>query len=398
VSRRKPVAIIVHAYYDEDARIRRHVGALVDDGREVDVFALRRPDDAPVGHEGPVTVHRLPVGRHQGAALPIYLGEYVAFAAMAMAALVRQHLRRRYALVHVATIPDFLVFATLPLRLAGVPTLIDLHEAMPEFFRSRFPAASKPLPLAMLRLQERWSIGYANAALTVNEALRDRLIALGVPADKVSITLNTPSLAMFDPSKAPERAFGQDGEIRLVYAGALTPTYELDVLVRAVKQLAGVRPERIVLDVYGRGDSQPALEALVAELGVSDRVRFHGRIPLDAVPGAIAAADIGIAPTRRDDFTDISLSTKVFEYGAMGRPVVASGLPMVGRYFPGGEVTTYESGDPGALADAIASLIDDPAGRTAKVAAMQVRVHELSWEHEAAKYRALVDRLGARRS
>jgi glycosyltransferase involved in cell wall biosynthesis len=398
VSARRPVAIVVHAYYDEDARIRRHVDALVAGGREVDVFALRRPDDEPVGREGAVTVHRLPVGRHQGASLPVYLGEYAAFAGAALWRLALAHRRRRYAVVHVATIPDFLVFAALPLRLVGVPVILDLHEAMPEFFRSRFPAASGRIPLALLHLQERLAVGFASAALTVNDALRDRLVALGVPAGKITVTLNTPSLAMFDPAAHPARAFAGDGTVRLVYAGALTPIYELDVLVAAVGVLAARRPDlRVELDVFGRGDSSAALEAQVAELGLEGRVRLNGRIPLEAVPAAIAAADIGIAPTRRDQFTDISLSTKVFEYGAMAKPVVASSLPTVARYFPGDEVTTYEPGSPEALAAAVEALVDDEARRDARVERMTLRVRELSWEHEAARYRALVDRLEAGR-
>ena len=395
----RPVAIVVHAYYDEDARIRRHAEALAAAGREVDVFALRRPGDAPQGRQGAISVHRLPVGRHQGAGLPVYLGEYLAFAGMAMVALTREHARRHYAVAHVATIPDFLVFATLPLRMVGVPVILDLHEAMPEFFSSRFPAASGRLPNALLRLQERSSIRYASAALTVNDALRDRLIGLGVPADKVTVTLNTPSLALFDPTTVPSRAFAEDGRVRLVYVGALTPTYEIDVLVRAMDELARLRPDlQTELDVYGRGDSSEPIAALVAELGLGDRVRLHGRIPLEDVPTVVAAADIGIAPTRRDAFTDISLSTKVFEYGAMGRPVVASGLPTIGRYFPGGEVTVYTPGDPASLARAVLGLVDDPIGRASSTAAMLERVHELSWEHEAERYRALVRRLESSRS
>ncbi len=398
MSRRRPAAIVVHAYYDEDARIRRHAEALVESGREVDVFALRRPDDEPVGRDGGVTVHRLPVGRHQGASLPVYLGEYLAFAGAASLALAREHRRRRYAVVHVATIPDFLVFATLPLRMVGVPVVLDLHEAMPEFFRSRFPAASSRLPLAALHLQERLAVAYATAVLTVNDALRDRLIGLGVPASKVTVTLNTPSLVMFDPAVVPARPFAADGVVRLVYAGALTPVYEVDVLVRAVRILVDTRPDLPVeLDVYGRGDSSDGLQALVRELALLDRVHLHGRIPLERVPVAIAAADIGIAPTRRDAFTDISLSTKVFEYGALARPVVASRLPTVERYFPGGEVTTYEPGDPAALAAAVAALADDAEAREAKVAAMTSRVRELSWEHEALRYVALVEQLEAAR-
>jgi glycosyltransferase involved in cell wall biosynthesis len=397
-ARHRPVAIVVHAYYEEDARIRRHAEALVAGGREVDVFALRRHGHAPVARDGGVTVHRLPVRRHQGASLPVYLGEYLAFAAAVLGRLALAHRYRRYAVVHVATIPDFLVFATAPLRIAGVPVILDLHEAMPEFFRSRFPAAGGRGPLAMLRLQERLAVRFASAALTVNDALRDRLISLGVPPGKITVTLNSPSLALFDPARHPPRAFAGDGTVRLVYAGALTPIYELDVLVEAVGILAARSPDlRVELDVYGRGDSAAQLEAQAAALGLADRVRLNGRIPLEAVPAAIATADIGIAPTRRDEFTDISLSTKVFEYGAMAKPVVATALPTIARYFPGDEVTTYEPGSAEALATAIETLAGDSALRDGRVQRMTARVRELSWEHEATRYRDLVDRLEATR-
>ncbi|HEX7222107.1 MAG TPA: glycosyltransferase, partial [Candidatus Limnocylindrales bacterium] len=132
-------------------------------------------------------------------------------------------------------------------------------------------------------------------------------------------------------------------------------------------------------------------QATVLQLG--ERVTFHGRIPIDAVPAAIGRADIGLAPTRRDAFTDVSLSTKVFEYAAMGKPVVASRLPMVERTFPEGGVATYEPGDAASLAAAIARLIDDPAGRDEAVEAAAAVVREASWEGEAVRYVGLVERL-----
>jgi glycosyltransferase involved in cell wall biosynthesis len=107
----------------------------------------------------------------------------------------------------------------------------------------------------------------------------------------------------------------------------------------------------------------------------------------------VAAADIGIAPTRRDRFTDLSLSTKVYEYAAMGKPVVASRLPLVERTFPAGSVSTYEPGDPRSMADAIVALADDADARERAVARTASIVADAAWEHESQAYLALVERL-----
>jgi glycosyltransferase involved in cell wall biosynthesis len=124
-------------------------------------------------------------------------------------------------------------------------------------------------------------------------------------------------------------------------------------------------------------------------------VSLPGRIPIEDVPGAIAAADVGVAPTRLDRFTAMSLSTKILEYAAMGKPVVASRLPTVERYFVPDTLTTYEPGDAEALAAAILTLTDDPDDRRARVERTRARVEELGWERQAVSYRAVVERLVA---
>ena len=391
--------MIVHAYYEEDPRVRREAESLVAAGRPVQVLGLRRPGGPDTSVVEGVRVHHLDVQRHQGAGLGVYLREYLSFLARAMFAAVRLHRRERFALVQVHSLPDFLVFAALPLRLVGVPVLLDLHEAMPEFFRSRFPGASNALVHRLLLLQERLSIALSTATITVNPPMRDRLVRLGVPAAKTGVVVNSPSLGRFDLARHTRRPFREDGRLRLIYAGALTPTYELDVAVAAVARIASTRPDLdVAFDVYGRGDSGPGLTAQAAELGVTDRVTFHGRIPIEDVPAAVARADIGLAPTRHDRFTDMSLSTTVFEYAAMGKPVVASRLPMVEATFPPGTVATYAPGDAVELAAAIVAFADDSSAREAAVARTAAIVAAGSWEHEAAGYRALVDRLIDRRS
>jgi glycosyltransferase involved in cell wall biosynthesis len=388
--------MLTHSYYEEDPRVRREAEAIVAAGRPVDVFALRRPDDPPSEVLDGVSVRRLGVQRHQGAGLATYLREYLAFLVRAGVALTRAHRRRRYGLVQVHTLPDFLVFAALPVRLTGVPVILDLHEAMPEFYRSRFHGRAGRLGHTLLRLQERASTRFATAVLTVNDALGERLVGLGLPPSKLTIIPNAPSLARFDPARHPARPFMADGTLRLVYAGALSPIYEIDVVLDAMARLARDRPGLpVCLALYGRDFAEVPLHARATELGLADRVAFHGRIPIEAVPAAIAGADIGLAPTRRSDFTDFSLSTKAFEYAAMGRTVVASRLPMVERVF-GDDVVTYEPGDADDLAAALLRLVDEPEMREARVSRALARVRTLGWEHESARYLELVERLAVR--
>jgi glycosyltransferase involved in cell wall biosynthesis len=393
----RPVAMIVHAYYEEDPRVRREAEALVAVGRPVTVFALRRPGTAREERLAGVDVRRLGVQRHQGASLAVYLLEYLGFLVRAALALARVNRRRRFALVQVHSIPDFLVAAALPLRLTGVPVILDLHEAMPDFFRYRFPRAANPLAYRALLLQERLSLAMADQVITVNDALAARLRTRGVGDDRLTVIPNVPSLARFDPGAHAVRRFMEDGTLRLAYAGALSPTYELDVAIRAVAEITAARPEvPVVLDLYGRDFAEVGLADLARDLGLADRVRFHGRIAIEEVPAALAAADIALAPTRRNPFTEHSLSTKLFESVAMAKPTVATRLPLVERTFAADEIRMYEPGDAADLARAILAYVDDAHDREARVARARLRVADMSWEREAVRYLELVDRTIAR--
>jgi glycosyltransferase involved in cell wall biosynthesis len=341
-----------------------------------------------------VELELLNVQRHQGAGVLVYLREYLSFLVRSAWVAARLHRRRHFRLAQVHSLPDFLVFAAMPLRLTGVPLILDLHEAMPEFFKTRFPGAANPVTYRLLLLSERLSIAVATRVLTVNDAMCSRLLRLGVRPDKLTVVINSPSLGRFDATAHPTRAFREDGRLRLVYTGALTPTYELDVALRALAAIAVRRPDLDVrLDLYGRGDSEDALRTLAAELGLGERVVFHGRIPIEDVPRAVAEADIGLAPTRLDPFTHMTLSTKVYEYAAMRKAVVASRLPLIQESFPPDTVMAYEPGNEDEMTGAILALADDAAERVARIERTLEIVRETSWEVASRPYLALVEQV-----
>ena len=114
-------------------------------GRDVDVFSLRRPGDPPGGTLEGVRITRLDVQRHQGSPIATYLAEYSALPGPG-------HVRARRAPTAAAATP----WSRSTRRPTSSPSprsrsawrasrvLLDLHEATPEFFRSRWPGASNP--------------------------------------------------------------------------------------------------------------------------------------------------------------------------------------------------------------------------------------------------------------
>ena len=78
-ARGRPALMIVHAYYEEDPRVRRQAETLTEAGRPVHVIGLRRQDDPVDSELAGVRIRHLDVQRHQGAGLGTYLGEYLAF-------------------------------------------------------------------------------------------------------------------------------------------------------------------------------------------------------------------------------------------------------------------------------------------------------------------------------
>jgi glycosyltransferase involved in cell wall biosynthesis len=390
------IAIVVHAVYPGDSRIRRQTDALAAAGHEVDLFCLRGPGEAPEEMIGPLRVMRLPVNR-AFTSFAGHLAEYLAFAGMAAIRVTREHRRRRYRLVQVATVPDFLAFSAFPIKLTGVPLLLDLHEDMPEFFRDRFARPLlRPLRPAVAGAA-RVSAAVADELITVHEPLRQLSIARGVPADKISVVMNGADTSLFDPSRHPRRGFMEDGELRLVHHSNFQRIYGLDVAVEAVARIdPGELPLR--LDVYGDGPYRPQIEAAIDRTGSGDRVHLNGRAPIDDLPGLLAASDIGLVPSLPEPYLQYSLSTKLLEYAAMGLPIIASDLATFRAHFTDDAIRFVPGGDVVALAGAIRELAADPeaAGRLGEEARRQSAGY--AWEEQAPRYLAVVQRLLARRA
>jgi glycosyltransferase involved in cell wall biosynthesis len=296
----------------------------------------------------------------------------------------------------VASVPDFLVFAALPEKLAGVPVILDLHEDMPEFFRDRFSAPLLRPLLPLVSAATRASASVADELITVHEPLRQLSIARGVAPEKISVVMNSADGRLFDPARHERRAFMADGELRLIHHSNFQRIYGLDVAVDAVSRL---RPGlRWRLDVYGDGPWRPQIEAAILRTGTGDRVHLHGRVAMDDLPRLLAAADIGLVPSLPEPYLEYSLSTKLLEYAAMGVPTIASDLATFRHHFTDAALSFVPGGDPGALARGLEAMADHPEQTVAMGQEARRQASAYDWEVQRARYLEIVDRLVAGRN
>jgi glycosyltransferase involved in cell wall biosynthesis len=389
--RDRTVCIITHSAYPVEPRCRRMAEALVERGYTVDVLCLRLSGQPAEESLNGVQVRRLPVTRHQGAGAGVYIREYGQFFLLAAAELVRMHRQRGYALVQVHNPPDALVFCTLPLKLAGIPIILDLRELTPELFMSRFHWPRNSFAVRVLTILERLACAYASSVLVLHERHRQIMLTRNVPAEKLVQVMNCPDERLFDPTALLQA--GRDGKAFVVINhGGMMERYGVDLLVRAV---AGVRDQipDIRLELYGTGDFRPYLEQLVRDLALTDRVRFHGQQPLEQMPAAIALADVGVTPMRQDVFTDCGLPTKLLEYVALKVPAIASRTATTADYFDDSMVYFFRPGDTGDLADKLLAVYRDPSGAAERASRARHFTDIHNWSTESANYMALVSRL-----
>jgi glycosyltransferase involved in cell wall biosynthesis len=180
-----------------------------------------------------------------------------------------------------------------------------------------------------------------------------------------------------------------DGIVRLLYVGRVVRTKGLRDAIRALTRLTTSTP--VVLDVLGEGFDRAACEALVAELGLGDVVRFHGWQPRERVEDFYRAADVSVFPSYREPGGNV-----VFESMGYGLPLVVTDLGGPGNVVDDTCGIRVHPENPEQFADdlavAITRLVDDPALRARLGAAARERVAETAvWDRKVEQLEALYD-------
>lgn len=190
----------------------------------------------------------------------------------------------------------------------------------------------------------------------VGAHLAEAVRAQGVAAERVRFVPNAVAL------DGPRAALAHVGDAPLIVAGGrLHEKKGFDVLIRAMALLRD-RGVAARCRIAGEGAERPRLEALIADLGLADRVALTGWT--DDLPAVLAEGDVFAFPSHQEGFPLVLLQAM-----AAGLPIVSSAIDGPNAMIRGGmNGVLVADADPAALADGLADLIADPA-RAAQLAA-----------------------------
>jgi|SRR5579875_1782128 len=366
------IAMIGYTLYPSDPRVRRAAEALGEAGHQVDVFAVAHDAMKAGNGRGFLRLHLLRMRRQQSGGAR-YAFEYGAFFAWAFAWVSILHARRRYDVVYVHNMPNFLVFAGLLPKLTGAGIVLDVHDPAAELMAC---IRGRDLPPWLRRLvdaEERVSMSFSDAFITVNESMRRRLSAM--TRRPVTVVMNLPDPALFAPPQEPR---DRESPAWVVYSGSVAERHGVDLVVRALALLAGEYPS-LRFRILGEGPAVEPVMRLARELAVADRVEFRGFVPNDEIPSVLNGATAGISSQREGTFGALVFSMKVAEYVALGLPVVCSGIATMRHYFSADELLFFEPGSAADLARAIRELLADPAAAEERAVRSLIKLDKLDW-------------------
>ncbi len=224
----------------------------------------------------------------------------------------------------------------------------------------------------------------ADAIITVAASLKDELVALGAPVQKIRVLRNGVDLQAFTPGdrEAAREALGVSGPV-IVSAGHLIPRKGHELVIGALRQIPGA-----TLLIVGDGAERMRLEHQAKRAGLSARVRFLGPVAPEKMPEIYRAADVLALASSREGWPNVLL-----EAMACGAPCVASdvgGVAEVIREPAAGRIAHERT--PDAMAREINALLAHPPD------AVQTRAYaeRHSWDETADAMAAIASELTAK--
>ena len=248
----------------------------------------------------------------------------------------------------------------------GVPYVCEYNGSFP--WMARHWGSGKIFHEALVERIELLNMRASDVVVAVSQPMKDELVERGIEPDKILVNPNGVDPERYAPDvdgSGVRARYGLEGKIVVGFIGTFSPWHGAEVLAEAFGRLLNRIPEyrgRVSLLMIGSGGTLSLVQEALARHGAEADSVLTGRVSQEQGPSYLAACDILVSPhTPNLDGTPFFGSpTKLFEYMAMGKGIVASELDQIGELLDHGRTAwLVPPADADALLDGIKRLIDD---------------------------------------
>ena len=270
-------------------------------------------------------------------------------------------------------------------RVLRVPFVLEFNSS--ELWKGRYWGG---LRLArMAALVERINLRAADRIVVVSVVLRQQLVAAGVGVERVVVNPNAVDASQFRPDAGGvhvRQRLGLGSTLVVGFSGTFGAWHGIPTLAAVLPAVLRARPAVRWL-LIGDGPLRRLVDEAVDRHGLAGRVCRTGLVPHTDMPAYLAACDVLVSPHGRqaDGGEFFGSPTKLFEYMAAGRPIVASAVGQIADVLVDEQsALLVPPDDPEALCRAIVRLVDDACLRVRLgLAARETAEERHTWRQNA---------------
>ncbi len=361
----KNACIISKFIYENDTRLQQQVSILEDNDFYIDVIC-QLDEKKSINLRNNVTIYGVSTPARKDTIIK-YIFNTVKFSIPAFLKLQKLSLAKKYDIVIVHTLPEFLVFTTVIQKLFGAKIILDIRDTSVELFDSKWNNKKRKIFRKLVVLLANFSCYYADKIIVASPGFKEKLLERKIKENKITIIFNSADTKIFKFDN--QRKFEKiDTDLKIIYHGSIAERFGIDVAIKAMKYIVDVIPNT-KLNIYGFYDTEYklVLKKLILKLGLEKNVILNGRESLESIYTKIKEADLGIVPYIDDFFMQLAFSTKLFEYVASGIPVVTSRLRPAESIFSDESLFFVKARNPKELADKIIFVCNNPEIRKLQV-------------------------------
>ena len=247
---------------------------------------------------------------------------------------------------------------------------------------------------------EALNLAAADLVVVVSKAIKDELVERGIDSAKILVNPNGVNPDRYTPvvdGTAVRRRYGLEGKTVLGFIGTFGRWHGAEVLAEAFGELLRTHPqhrETVRLLMIGDGVMMPEVKRRLASSDAEASAILTGLIPQEQGPEHLAACDILVSPhvPNPDGTPFFGSPTKLFEYMAMGKGIVASDLDQIGEVLRHDMTALLvKPADVKSLCEGMVVLIEDkPRRERLGVRARTDVVSRFTWEAHTGR---IIDKL-----